>query len=153
MAQWVLLLDLTTHTSLSSIRRGFASGFVNYKNSALDAQPQVIKFTSCLPISNQIASDSDFERHISNTFKLSNITIDWLIVGVLMPLSTIFQLYHAISWWRKPETLQSAILTSLLPWWAFPCKTVNSREYSKLRLPDINILSVSCKIFKKFRIK
>jgi hypothetical protein len=24
-------LDLTTHTSLSSIRRGFAPGFVNYK--------------------------------------------------------------------------------------------------------------------------
>ena len=53
--------------------------------------------------SNQIASDSDLERHISNAFKLRNITIDWLIVGLLMPLSTIFQLYHAISWWRKPE--------------------------------------------------
>ena len=30
-AQWVRLLDLTTHTSLSPIRRGFAPGFVNYK--------------------------------------------------------------------------------------------------------------------------
>ena len=29
MAQWSL--DLTTHTSLSPIRRGFAPGFVNYK--------------------------------------------------------------------------------------------------------------------------
>ena len=28
--------------------RGFASGFVNYKKGALDSQPQVIKFTSCL---------------------------------------------------------------------------------------------------------
>jgi hypothetical protein len=26
----------------------FAPGFVNYKKSALDSQPQVIKFTSCL---------------------------------------------------------------------------------------------------------
>ena len=41
---------LTTHTSLSPIRRGFASGFVNYKKGALDSQPQVIKFTSCLPM-------------------------------------------------------------------------------------------------------
>ena len=31
MAQWVRSLDLTTHTSLSPIRRGFAPGFVNYK--------------------------------------------------------------------------------------------------------------------------
>ena len=31
MAQWVRSLDLTTHTSLSPIRRGFKPGFVNYK--------------------------------------------------------------------------------------------------------------------------
>ena len=31
VAQWVRTLDLTTHTSLSPIRRGFAPGFVNYK--------------------------------------------------------------------------------------------------------------------------
>jgi hypothetical protein len=31
MAQWVRSLDLTTHTSLSPIRRGFAPGFVDYK--------------------------------------------------------------------------------------------------------------------------
>ena len=41
---------LTTHTSLSPIRRGFAPGFVNYKKGALDSPPQVIKFTSCLPM-------------------------------------------------------------------------------------------------------
>jgi len=39
---------LTTHTSLSPIRRGLAPGFVNYKKGALDSQPQVIKFTSYL---------------------------------------------------------------------------------------------------------
>jgi hypothetical protein len=32
------------------MRRGFAPGFVNYKKGALDSQPQVIKFTSCLPM-------------------------------------------------------------------------------------------------------
>jgi hypothetical protein len=31
MAQWVRSLDLTTHASLSPIRRGLAPGFVNYK--------------------------------------------------------------------------------------------------------------------------
>ena len=36
-------MDLTTHTSLSPIRCGFAPGFVNYKKGALDSQPQVIK--------------------------------------------------------------------------------------------------------------
>ena len=50
VAQWVRSLDLTTHTSLSPIRRGFAPGFVNYKKGALDSQPQVIQFTSCLPM-------------------------------------------------------------------------------------------------------
>jgi len=37
---------LTTHTSLSPIRRGFAPDLVNDKKGALDSQPQVIKFTS-----------------------------------------------------------------------------------------------------------
>jgi hypothetical protein len=36
---------LENHTSLSPIRRGFASGFVNYKKGALDSLPQEIKFT------------------------------------------------------------------------------------------------------------
>jgi hypothetical protein len=48
VAQWVRSLDLTAHTRLSPIRRGFASSFVNYKKGVLDLQPQVIKFTSCL---------------------------------------------------------------------------------------------------------
>jgi len=30
--------------------RGFALGFANYKKCALDSQPQVIKFTRCLPM-------------------------------------------------------------------------------------------------------
>ena len=40
--------DLTAHTSLSPIWRGFAPSFVNYKKGALDSQLQVIKFTSGL---------------------------------------------------------------------------------------------------------
>jgi hypothetical protein len=50
-------LDLTTHTSLSPIRRGFVPSFVNYKKGALDSQLQVIKFTCCLPS----RGDSEFQ--------------------------------------------------------------------------------------------
>ena len=51
VAQCVTQLDyLATRTSLSPIRRGLASGFVNYKKGALVSQPQVIKLTSCLPM-------------------------------------------------------------------------------------------------------
>jgi hypothetical protein len=39
VAEWVRSLDLTTRTSLSPIRSGFAPGFVNYKKGALDSQP------------------------------------------------------------------------------------------------------------------
>ena len=49
VAQWVRSLDLTAQINLSPIRHGFAPGFVNNKKGALDSQPQVIRFTSCLP--------------------------------------------------------------------------------------------------------
>ena len=51
VAQWVRELDyLTTHTSLSPIRRWFATGLEITRKGALNSQPQVIKFTSCLPM-------------------------------------------------------------------------------------------------------
>jgi hypothetical protein len=49
MIDW-LIYCVNATTSLSSIRCGFAPGFVNYKKGALDSQLQVIKFTSCLPM-------------------------------------------------------------------------------------------------------
>jgi hypothetical protein len=39
---------LTTHTSISSIRRGLASGFVNYKKGCTPPAAESDKFTSCL---------------------------------------------------------------------------------------------------------
>ena len=50
VAQWDRSFDLTTHTSLWPIWRGFAPRFVITKKGALDSQPKVIKFTSCLPM-------------------------------------------------------------------------------------------------------
>ena len=43
-----LALGLTTHTSLSLIRHGLKPSCVHNKKGALDSQPHVIKFTSCL---------------------------------------------------------------------------------------------------------
>ena len=53
-------------TSLSPIRRGFAPGFVNYKKGALDSQPQVIKFTNCLPMVGGSLASSTIKtgRHV-----------------------------------------------------------------------------------------
>ena len=51
VAKWARWLDyIATHTSLSSIRRGLAPGFVNHKKGVLDSQPQVIACISCLPM-------------------------------------------------------------------------------------------------------
>ena len=50
VAQWIRSLDLTTHASLSPLRRGFAPRFGNNKKGELDSQPQVIKFISWLPM-------------------------------------------------------------------------------------------------------
>jgi hypothetical protein len=36
VAQWVRSLDLTAHTSISPIRRGFAPSFVNYKKGCTE---------------------------------------------------------------------------------------------------------------------
>jgi hypothetical protein len=41
---------MSTALCSNIIRRGFAPGFANYKKGTLDSQPQVIKFTSCLPM-------------------------------------------------------------------------------------------------------
>ena len=54
---------LTTHTSLSPIRREFAPGFVDYKKGALESQ--VIEFTSCLPMvgGSPASSTTNTGRH------------------------------------------------------------------------------------------
>jgi hypothetical protein len=49
----------------------FAPGFVNYKKSALDSQPQVIKFTSCLPVvGGSLRHPALFEREVAKLEKV-----------------------------------------------------------------------------------
>jgi hypothetical protein len=91
-------LDLTAHTSLSPIRHGFAPTFVNYKKGALDSQPQVINFTSCL---SRVAGEIDchyiliieFLKLLLSVFMLSFIFVIvcdlcelkriWLFISIL----------------------------------------------------------------------
>ena len=49
MAQLVRQLDLTAHTSLSPVRRGFAPSFVNYNKRCTRIAAVSVKFTNCLP--------------------------------------------------------------------------------------------------------
>jgi hypothetical protein len=78
---------LTTHTSLSPIRRGFASGFVNYKKGAHDSQPQVIKFTSCL---------IQLKHQLINTFTCSYTIIcqKWSVIISFLLAWSIRYIYY-----------------------------------------------------------
>ena len=62
MPDWPFYI-LATDTSLSPIRRGFAPSFVNDKTGALDSQPQVMKFTSCLSMIGGSLGYSGFFHH------------------------------------------------------------------------------------------
>ena len=46
---WVVGLPNNSYKPITNML-GFAPGFVNYQKDALDSQPQVITFTSCLPM-------------------------------------------------------------------------------------------------------
>jgi hypothetical protein len=89
---------LTTHTSISPIRRGFAPGFVNCKKGAIDTQPQVIKFTSCLPM--------DSGTPTSSTTKTGPRDIAKILLKVT--LSTINQ----ITSFNRDFTLHKRAITS-----------------------------------------
>jgi hypothetical protein len=49
MVRFVDIGGIVHHYSLNCLSL-FRPGFVNYKKGALDSQPQVIQFTSCLPM-------------------------------------------------------------------------------------------------------
>jgi hypothetical protein len=80
VAQSVRLVDyLTTHISLSPIRRGLSPGFVNYKKGALNSQPQVIKFTVTFTnIDKTLTGEKEIQSNIevANMCVQSNIPTD-----------------------------------------------------------------------------
>jgi len=54
---------LTTHTSLSPIRHGFTPGFVNYKEGALDSQPQLLAYGRWFSPGTPASSTTKTGRH------------------------------------------------------------------------------------------
>jgi hypothetical protein len=69
VAQWVRSLDLTTHTSLSPIRHGFAPGFVNYKKrctrsaAASDEAYQLLAHGRCFSPGTTASSTTKTDPH------------------------------------------------------------------------------------------
>jgi hypothetical protein len=70
-------------------------GFVNYKKGALDSQPQVIKFTSCLPI---VGGSPDISS--KSWMAPNDITISILTEYVRFILGLIYRDMLVISKWR-----------------------------------------------------
>ena len=85
---------LTTHTSLSPISRGFALGFVKCKKGALDSQPQMMKFTSCLPMHGRWFSPA---TPASSTTKSGRHDIAEILLKVA--LNTIKSINQSIKFW------------------------------------------------------
>ena len=98
VAQWVRLLDyLTTHTSLSPIRRGFAPGFVNYKKGCsrlASASDKVYQF---------LAHGRWFSpgTPTSSTPKIGRHDIAEILLKVV--LSTINQIKSNFSCWEVQD--------------------------------------------------
>jgi len=69
VAQWVRSLDLTTHTSLSPMRRGFAPGFANYKKwctrlaAASDKVYQLLAHGRCFSPGTPVSCTTKTGRH------------------------------------------------------------------------------------------
>ena len=55
-------MDLTAHTSISPIRRGFVPSLVNYKKSSLDSQPQSDKVYQLLAQGRWFSSASSITK-------------------------------------------------------------------------------------------
>jgi hypothetical protein len=80
------------------------SSSLNYKKGALDSQHQVIKFTSCLPMPQDIALKQLFYNWMTWLKHILRIFFEiWSDLFCLTPLSAIFQLCRGnqFYWWRK----------------------------------------------------
>jgi hypothetical protein len=98
VAQWVRSLDLTTHTSLSPIRRGFAPGFVNYKKrctrlaAASDKVYQMLAHGRWFSPCTSASSTTKTGRH--------NIA-EILLKVALKHQKSINQSINQSYWWRR----------------------------------------------------
>jgi hypothetical protein len=95
VAQWARSLDLTTHTSLSSMRRGFAPSFVNYKKGCT----RLTVYHDIAEILLKVALNTKIQIHSFDTNVF--IRIGWLSCLDLLQGFGIFALDETplIHWW------------------------------------------------------
>ena len=105
VAQWVGSLDLTTHTSLSPIRRGFAPGFVNSKKKVHSTRSRKwYSLSVAFPWSVVLSGYSGFLHHYNWSPRYS-----WTIVesGAKTPTinkkSTCYVVISCRPWTELPK--------------------------------------------------
>ena len=94
VAQWVRSLDLTTHhTSLSPIRRGFAPGFVTYKNRCTRLAAASDKVYQLLAHGRWFSSGSP----ASSTTKTGRHDITEILLKVALKRQKSFKIHQHIA--------------------------------------------------------
>ena len=102
VVQWVRSLDLTAHTSLSPIRRGFAPGFVNYKKgctrltAASDKVYQLLTHGRWFSPGTPASSTTKTGRHDIAKILLKVALKHQKSINKISSVSTIVRLYSGI---------------------------------------------------------
>jgi hypothetical protein len=115
VAQWVRTLDLTTHTSLSPIRHGFALGFVNYKKgcirlaAASDKVYQLLAHGRCNENFNLIPY-VEWDRFVT----LTGAQAEWGLRNCIYIMATSFSGGGSR---REPPTMGKLIIQQILYQW------------------------------------
>ena len=102
LGSWIYL---TTHTSLLPIRRGFASGFVNYKKGSFDSQAasdkvyQLLAHGRWFSPGTPVSSTTKTGRHdiAEILLKVALNTIDQ-INQIKSNLQTLLDIYYNYNW-------------------------------------------------------
>ena len=113
-------------------------GFVNYKKGALDSQPQVIKFTSCLP---RIGGSLD-----SSTTKTGHHDLAEILLKVALNTKNQNQSIHThLNGFKVPTYYEGSRFLSRI---SFPNKPASQDMADKLLKMSINIDNINSTYIK-----